>query len=49
MAKTEILFHRDELKSAGIEIITMEGLEFKDRLPHRDDHFMLIIQKKRKF
>lgn len=49
MAKTEILFHKDELKSTGIEIITMEGLEFKDKVPHRDDHFMLIIQEKGSF
>jgi len=49
MAKTEILFHRDELKSTGIEIISMHGLEFKDKAPHRDDHFMLIIQQKGSF
>lgn len=49
MAKTEILFHKDELKSTGIEIISLEGLEFKDKVPHRDDHFMLIIQIKGNF
>jgi YesN/AraC family two-component response regulator len=49
MTKTEILFHKDELKSTGIEIISLEGLEFKDKVPHRDDHFMLIIQIKGNF
>lgn len=49
MAKNEILFHRDELKSTGIEITSMDGLEFKDKAPHRDDHFMLIIQEKGSF
>lgn len=49
MAKNEILFHKDELNSIGIEIVAIETLGFCEQIPHRDDHFMFIIQKKGNF
>lgn len=49
MTKTEILFHKDELESIGIEIVAIEKLGYREQIPHRDDHFMLIIQKKGNF
>ncbi|GAA5087443.1 hypothetical protein GCM10023210_10280 [Chryseobacterium ginsengisoli] len=49
MAKTEILIHKDELEAIGIEIVAIEQLDFREQVPHRDDHFMLIIQEKGNF
>ena len=49
MAKKEILFHKDELESIGIKIVAIERLGYREQIPHRDDHFMLIIQKKGNF
>lgn len=49
MAKTEILFHQDEIGSAGIEIIAIDQHNEKCKDVHRDDHFIFIIQKKGAF
>lgn len=49
MAKTEILLHKDEIGSAGIEIAAIDKHNQKGQVIHRDDHFMLIIQKKGTF
>ncbi|MFP3590817.1 helix-turn-helix domain-containing protein [Chryseobacterium sp. SIMBA_038] len=49
MARTEIALHRDELTTIGIEISPIVGLCDMWQTPHRDDHFMFIIQKKGDF
>ncbi|ANF52518.1 hypothetical protein A0O34_19205 [Chryseobacterium glaciei] len=49
MARTEIALHKDELTTIGIEISPIDGLCDMWQTPHRDDHFMFIIQKKGNF
>lgn len=49
MARTEIALHKDELTTIGIEISPIDGLCEIWQIPHRDDHFMFIIQKKGNF
>ncbi|MCJ8153420.1 hypothetical protein MKJ01_06540 [Chryseobacterium sp. SSA4.19] len=49
MAKTEILFHKNELESTGIEIIGIDETRHEGHIAHRDEHFILILQKKGKF
>jgi len=39
-----IEIHRDELKSIGIDIIPFGNLSKAVQTPHRDDHYMFIIQ-----
>jgi AraC-like DNA-binding protein len=46
MKRSAIALHKDELKTAGIEIIPLEDLNDMAGVVHRDDHFMFIIQQK---
>jgi AraC-like DNA-binding protein len=41
---THIQLHRDELKASGMEISLIADLPNKVQIPHRDDHYMFIIQ-----
>jgi AraC family transcriptional regulator, transcriptional activator of pobA len=43
--KTEILLHQDELKDTPVEMLSFKGLVKSRQHPHRDDHFMFIIQR----
>lgn len=44
MAKHTILLHQKELEEVGVEIKKMVNLNETIRAPHRDDHYMFIIQ-----
>ncbi|MCS3528940.1 AraC family transcriptional regulator [Chryseobacterium sp. JUb7] len=49
MAKRKIELHIDELKSVGIDIRPLSWLDETAEIPHRDDHYMFIVQKKGEF
>ncbi|SEL38566.1 AraC-type DNA-binding protein [Chitinophaga rupis] len=42
----KIPVHNDELPASGIEILSFEGLAESPDIPHRDDHYMFILQRK---
>ncbi|HEY8957341.1 helix-turn-helix domain-containing protein [Chitinophaga sp.] len=46
MRKPKILLHQNELMSIGVDIVPIKGLAQKVQTPHRDDHYMFIIQQK---
>lgn len=48
MKRSAIALHKDEL-TAGIDISPLEDLGDLAGVPHRDDHFMFIIQQKGSF
>lgn len=46
MRKAKILLHQNELKTTGVDMVPIKGLAQKVQTPHRDDHYMFIIQQK---
>ncbi|SEW52871.1 helix-turn-helix domain-containing protein [Chitinophaga arvensicola] len=48
MTKHPILLHKGELTEPGVDVkaMTVIGLHKRVQLPHRDDHYMFIIQQK---
>ncbi|WP_158800112.1 helix-turn-helix domain-containing protein [Pedobacter sp. L105] len=46
MKSSAIIVHKDELKSRGVEIKSFSELKQIPQTPHRDDHYMFIIQQK---
>ena len=44
MQKPAILLHENELNNTGVDIKPMMQLKKKAQMPHRDDHYMFIIQ-----
>lgn len=46
MRRPKILLHQNELKSIGVEIVPVTEVTQKVQAPHRDDHYMFIIQQK---
>ncbi|MGF6848935.1 AraC family transcriptional activator of pobA [Chitinophaga sp. W3I9] len=49
MARNAILLHQEQLAPAGVEIELMKSLDQTVQIPHRDDHYMFIIQLKGRF
>lgn len=49
MAKNTILLHQHELKTTSVEIKPMKSLNRTVQVPHRDDHYMFIVQQKGHF
>lgn len=49
MSKSAITIHREALKKPGIELCNIYELNDVARAPHRDDHYMFIIQQKGTF
>ncbi|BAV07084.1 AraC-type DNA-binding protein [Filimonas lacunae] len=46
MKKQAIAIHRDELKNTGVDVAPLGEQSECVQLPHRDDHYMFMIQQK---
>ncbi len=46
MLKTRIPIHHKELSAEGIEMLPFKDLSQGPAMPHRDDHYMFILQQK---
>lgn len=45
MKRTQIIIHTEELDPIGIEIEPIRKVSERVKIPHRDDHYMFIIQR----
>lgn len=43
--KPSIELHQDELQDTGVKILSLNNSRLKVQAPHRDDHYMFILQK----
>lgn len=49
MKKSQILLHKDELKAIGMEISPIAVIPNTLQIPHRDDHYIFVIQRQGSF
>jgi len=44
MKSDKISLHQDELDASGVDVLPVSEAGYTGPLPHRDDHYMFLIQ-----